>query len=87
VGERTDVYGLGAILYEILTGRVPFSGTDTQELLQRVIHEPPERPRAMVPAVSPALEAVCLQAASNRRPAGWWPRRRSTTAGPTAASW
>jgi hypothetical protein len=66
IDGRTDVYGLGAILYEILTGRVPFSGTDTQELLQRIVHEPPERPRAVVPAVSPALEAVCLKALAKR---------------------
>jgi tetratricopeptide (TPR) repeat protein len=76
VGERTDVYGLGAILYEILTGRVPFSGSDTQDLLQRVVHEPPERPRAVVPGVSPGLEAVCLKALA-KQPAGRYPSAKA----------
>src|SRR6516162_5786103 len=58
LGPRTDVYGLGALLYEILTGQPPFSGSDTQEVLQRVIHETPARPRALVAAVPRPLEAV-----------------------------
>jgi serine/threonine-protein kinase len=62
IDERTDVYGLGAILYEVLTGKPPFVGGDTPEVLQKVIHERPVRPRDLVPAVPRALEAVCLKA-------------------------
>jgi signal transduction histidine kinase/tRNA A-37 threonylcarbamoyl transferase component Bud32 len=60
--RRTDVYGLGAILYEILTGQPPFIGSDINEVLRRVREEEPLPPcqlRAMVP---PALEAACLRA-------------------------
>lgn len=63
---RSDVYGLGAILYEILTGRPPFAGADTQEVLKRVIHEAPVPPRKDVPSTPRALEAVCLRALSKQ---------------------
>ena len=59
---RTDVYGLGAILYVILTGSPPFTGDETEGVLRRVVHELPARPRSLAPAAPPALEAVCLKA-------------------------
>ena len=62
LGPATDVYGLGAILYEILAGTPPFAGSETTELLRQVIHEPPARPRSLVAGTPPALEAVCLKA-------------------------
>jgi tetratricopeptide (TPR) repeat protein len=62
VNERSDVYGLGAILYEILTGEAPFSGGDTQEVIRRVVQEAPVPPRDVVAATAPALQAVCLKA-------------------------
>ena len=64
IDRRSDVYGLGAILYEILTGRAPFDGSLTAEILRRVVEEEPSRPRAVVPDTSPALEAICLKAMS-----------------------
>ena len=66
VDRRSDVYGLGAILYEILAGRPPFGGDDTAEVLRRVIHEAPARPRQLNPAAPAALEAVCLKALAKR---------------------
>jgi WD40 repeat protein/tRNA A-37 threonylcarbamoyl transferase component Bud32 len=59
---RTDVHGLGAILYEILTGRPPFQGTDTSEVLRQVRETDPLPPRSIWPDAPPALEAVCLKA-------------------------
>ena len=58
--ERTDVYGLGTILYQCLTGRPPFSGTSALKILQDVLHKAPPPPRSLVPEVPPPLEALCL---------------------------
>jgi serine/threonine-protein kinase len=62
LGARTDVYGLGAILYEILTACPPFTGDDTTAILRRVMIDEPELPRVLAPATPRALEAICLKA-------------------------
>src|SRR5581483_10658458 len=66
LGPATDVYGLGAILYEILAGRPPFQGDDTTAVLRRVVHEAPARPRSVDKTAPAALEAVCLKALAKR---------------------
>jgi eukaryotic-like serine/threonine-protein kinase len=57
-----DVYGLGAILYELLTGKVPFPGATVWEVLQKLEGtEPPESPSQLQSGIPPALEAICLK--------------------------
>ncbi len=60
IEPRTDVYGLGAILYEILVGEPPYRGK-LNDVLRRVVGEPPEPPRHRVAGTPAALEAVCLK--------------------------
>jgi hypothetical protein len=64
--DRTDVYGLGAVLYHCLTGRPPFQGGSTLAVLAKVMEEPLVAPRKLRPEVPPALEAVCLRALAKR---------------------
>lgn len=66
VDVRSDVYGLGAVLYEVLTGRPPFAGADVNEVLQKVMMEAPPGPRDVVPATPRPLEAICLAALAKR---------------------
>jgi PAS domain S-box-containing protein len=78
LGRRTDVYGLGAILYELLTGQPPFAGADTREVLRRVREAEPTPPRQLWPEVPAALEAACLRALAKE------PATRQASAGELA---
>jgi serine/threonine-protein kinase len=61
VSTASDVYGLGAILYAMLTGREPFRGRDAGETLALVVQGNLTPPRTLNPAVDRELEAVCLK--------------------------
>jgi serine/threonine-protein kinase len=69
---RSDVYGLGLLLYELFTGRRAFPGKSVAELTRRHRDEPPIEPSALVPGLDAAVEGAimaCLEKEPRRRPA------------------
>src|SRR5262249_2546900 len=61
LAHRTDVYSLGAPLYELLPLRPPFGGADRQTLLRQILHEEPRPPRALAGAIPAELETIILK--------------------------
>ena len=60
--HRTDIYSLGASLYELLTLTPPFPGQQRDQVLSQVIHKDPPKPRSINPRIPRDLETICLKA-------------------------
>lgn len=61
VDHRSDLYTFGLILYEMLTGILPFSGDTTFQLMYQRVHQLPKRPETVIPDLPPYLSRICLK--------------------------
>lgn len=78
IDERTDVYAIGATLYELLTLHPPFTGDHREQVTSRILFEEPVRPRKINPRVPRDLDTICLKALEKL------PARRYRSAGALA---
>jgi hypothetical protein len=79
VGPQADVYSLGVILYECLTGTKPFEDPDPIALLRKVAEEEPERPAKRVPGLPRDVELICLKCLA-KEPAERYPTAEALAA-------
>lgn len=66
IDGRTDIYGLGVVLYHLLCRKRPFVSKSTLELLRQIREDEPQPPRQVVPDIPLELEQICLKAMSKR---------------------
>jgi eukaryotic-like serine/threonine-protein kinase len=74
VDARSDLFGLGVVLYEMLTGSRPFQGPSTESVLHQVVYHEPVSPRRLVASVPRDLETICIKCLEKE------PRRRYESA-------
>ena len=67
VDARSDIYSLGVILYEIISGRLPHTGSNSVEIFNRIVNDEPPNPREINPRIHPDLQTICLKAIEKDR--------------------
>jgi serine/threonine-protein kinase len=72
--HRSDIYTAGILLYQLVSGRLPFAGDNAMDLAVHHVRTPPTPPAAVVPGIHPGLSAVILRALSK------WPEERQQSA-------
>lgn len=78
LSARCDIYAMGVILYELLTGQRPFKSTSSRTLLYSILSDPPPQPRKLKKSIPRDLETICLKALEKD------PLRRFNSAGEMA---
>ncbi len=67
IDSRADLFSLGVVLYELLTGELPFGGLTQGEIIEQILHVSPPAPSERRPGISPAMDAVVLRALAKDR--------------------
>jgi eukaryotic-like serine/threonine-protein kinase len=66
VDGRSDIFSIGIVLYELLTGRRPFRGGSKEEVMKQIVHAEPRPPRQIDDTIPRELERICLRALAKR---------------------